>query len=86
MQQALERRNNIGVSRGAYYRVLSQARNNLKKSLFTVATSVQLGVVKPEDVEKLLTIVSRVPFDLEEGPSREVTELLTALADRIVMS
>ena len=85
MENALRMRRNTGISRGTHYRVLAQARKNLTESLFTVATAVQLGLVKPEEVEKLISAVSLIPADVDQEKLPEVMALVRLLASRIVM-
>ena len=86
MQQVLQSRKNGGISRGTYYRILTQAKKNVKKSLFTVATAAQLGLMKPEDVQKLISSVSMIPVGVDPGKLPEILALVNAMADRIVMS
>ncbi len=85
IQTALKMRKNSSISRGTYYRILAQARKNIRESLFTVATAVQLGLIRPEDVQKLVATISLLPDDVNPEKSREVVRLARALADRIVM-
>lgn len=85
METALKTRRNSGISRGTHYRILAQAKKNLSESLFTVATAVQLGLVKPEDVQKLISTVSTIPPDVDPEKLSEVMVLARLLADRIVM-
>jgi hypothetical protein len=85
METALKTRRNSGISRGTHYRILAQAKKNLSESLFTVATAVQLGLVKPEDVQKLISTVSMIPPDVHPEKMAEVMALARLLADRIVM-
>jgi len=86
MDIALKIRKNIGISRGTHYRILAQGRKNIKQSLFTVAVAVQMGLVRSEDVEKLISSVSMIPADLDPEKLPEVIALVKILADRIVMS
>jgi hypothetical protein len=85
MQQALESRKNGGISRGTYYRILAQAKKNVKRSLFTVAIAAQLGLLKPEDVQKLISSISMIPGDVDPGKLPEILALVNTMADRIVM-
>jgi Glu-tRNA(Gln) amidotransferase subunit E-like FAD-binding protein len=85
MQQALKSRKHGGISRGTYYRILAQAKKNIRKSLFTVATAAQLGLLKPEDVQKLISSVSMIPGDVDPEKLPEILALLNAMAERIVM-
>jgi hypothetical protein len=85
---ALKIRRNVGdmgISRGTHYRILAQAKKNVTKSLFTVATAVQMGLVKPEDVQKLISTMSMIPADVDQEKMPEVMALARVLADRIVM-
>jgi len=86
VSQALQKRKNSGISRGTHYRILSQARKNIRESLFTVAVAVQLGLIKQEDVQKLISTVSAIPSDIPPERLVEVVALANVLADRIVMS
>ena len=67
MDIALKTRRNSGISRGTHYRILAQAKKNVIESLFTVATAVQMGLVKSEDVQKLISAVSMIPVDVDSG-------------------
>jgi predicted DNA-binding protein (UPF0251 family) len=82
---ALKTRRNVGISRGTHYRILAQAKKNVTKSLFTVATAVQMGLVKSEDVQKLISTMSTIPVDVNQEKMPEIMALVRALADRIVM-
>ena len=85
IQQALTSRKSSGISRGTHYRVLSQAKKNVRQSLFTVATAVQLGLLKPEDVQKLISAVSSIPSQADPEKMPEILALVYAVAERIVM-
>jgi hypothetical protein len=85
MDSALKIRRKSGISRGTHYRILTQAKKNITQSLFTVATAVRLGLVKPEDVQKLISTVSMIPMDVDPEKLPEVIALVSVLADRIVM-
>jgi hypothetical protein len=86
MQDALKTRKNIGISRGTHYRILAQAKKNIRESLFTVALAVQMGLLKPEDIQKLVSSVSMIPVDADPEKLPEVLALMGVLANRIVMS
>jgi hypothetical protein len=85
MIDALKRRKSSGISRGTYYRILAQAKKNLRESLLTVAVAAQMGVIKPEDVQKLIAMVSMIPEQVDPEKLPEVLVLVKAVADRIVM-
>jgi predicted DNA-binding protein (UPF0251 family) len=86
MQEALKVRKNMGISRGTHYRILAQAKKNIRESVFSVAIAVQMGLIKPEDVQKLVSSISMIPVDLDPERLSEVLALVGALANRIVMS
>jgi hypothetical protein len=85
MDIALKTRRKSGISRGTHYRILTQAKKNVKQSLFTVATAVQMGLLKAEDVQKLISTISMIPADVDSEKLPEVMALVNTLADRIVM-
>ena len=86
MEQALRTRKISGISRGTHYRVLRQAKDNIKASLFTLAVAVRLGIVNVEDVQKLILSASSIPSNLNASKAAEVVTLANVLAERIVMS
>lgn len=86
MDIALRMRRNSGISRGTHYRIVAQAKRNVTQSLFTVAVAVQMGLLKSEDVQKLISTVSMIPADVNPEKLPEVVALVKVLADRIVMS
>ena len=85
MDIALKTRRKSGISRGTHYRILAQAKKNVKQSLFTVATAVQMGLLRAEDVQKLISTISMIPTDVDSEKLPEVMALVNVLADRIVM-
>jgi len=86
VQEALKKRKNMAISRGTHYRILGQARKNIRESLFTVAVAVQMGLLKQEDIQKLISSVSAIPIDTEPDKLAEILPLVNVLANRIVMS
>jgi hypothetical protein len=85
MDVALKSRKDSGISRGTHYRILHQAKENIVESLLTVATAAQLGLLKQEDIQKLVATVSTVPEDLDPSKAAEVVALVRVLAERVVM-
>jgi hypothetical protein len=85
MENILKMRNPLGISRGTHYRILGQARRNIRRSLFTVATAAQMGLVKPDDVQRLISMVSTIPEGIDPQKLEELKAIVGALADRIVM-
>ena len=74
-----------GVSAGAYYRVLSQARSNVDQSLYTMLLCCRIGVIDMNDLRRLLDLISKVPSEVAEGDVDQLKSLVDALAKRIVM-
>jgi hypothetical protein len=85
MDTALKMRINSGISRGAHYRIVAQGKRNIVRSLLTVATALQMGLLKPEDVQKLISTASIIPTDVDQDKVAEVMALVNLLAHRIVM-
>lgn len=85
MQEALRIRKDSSISKGTHYRILAQARRNVRKSVFTTAIAVQLGIIRPEELQKLVTLMSKVSKDADPATMEEVTVLVAALVNRIVM-
>lgn len=72
------------VSAGTYYRVLRQAKNNVRSSILTVLTAMWLGYVKFDDLARLLELVGRSRGELAGGDADRLMGVLNALLDRIV--
>jgi predicted DNA-binding protein (UPF0251 family) len=84
VESALKSRRNQGISRGTHYRILTQAKKNVVESLFTVGIAVQLGLLKSEDLVKLVSAISMIPVNVDDDKLPEVIALVNALANRIV--
>ena len=74
-----------GVSQGAYYRVLSQAKNNIDQALYTVLLCARIGVIQMDDLRRLLDMVNKAPSELSDEDASQLTALVAALLKRIVM-
>lgn len=85
LDEALKIRKIGGISRGTHYRILNQARKNVRESVFTVAAMVQMGIARPEDLQRLLALMSTMPPEVAEDRLQEFTAIVGALVDRIVM-
>jgi len=73
------------VTVGSYFRTVKQARANVRKSIVTVLIGLWLGVVKPEDLRRLLDVAGTGASDLPEDENARFIAVLRALLDRIVM-
>jgi hypothetical protein len=74
-----------GVSAGAYYRVLSQAKSNIDQALYTMLLCCRIGVIDMNDLRRLLDLISKVPAEVAEGDVDQLKSLIDALVKRIVM-
>jgi hypothetical protein len=74
-----------GVSPGAYYRVLSQAKNNIDQALYTILFCARIGAIQMEDLRRLLDMIAKAPPDLAEAEANQVMSITDALVKKIVM-
>jgi len=74
----------VGVSEGAYYRVVDQAKKNVDEALYTLLLCSRMGVIRTEDLTRLLRLVIRAPEEPSEN-TEEVVSLVDALVRKIVM-
>ena len=70
---------------GSYFRTVQQARENIRKSVVTLLIALWLGVVKPEDVRRLLDVAGATAVDLPDEERDRFAEVLHALLQKIVM-
>ena len=84
-EEGLERKYVIsGVSEGAYYRVVSQAKKNVEESLYTMLLCSRMGILRSEDLVRLLNLIEKIPSGASENTD-EVISLIDALTKKIVM-
>ena len=82
--EAARRRGKEGVTLGSYYRVLGQGRTNTERALFTLLLTIRMGVVRMENLRRLLELMAKTPSGIEEGSSVEVMSLIDALVKHVV--
>jgi len=70
---------------GSYYRTLTQAKTNVRKSLVTILIGIQLGVVRPEELRRLFELVGTGVRELSGEEQERFVGILQALLDRIVL-
>jgi hypothetical protein len=75
----------IPITLGSYYRTLGQAREKIRESLATMLIASWLGLVKTEDVRRLLEVVTESSRDLPEGEAPRFIGVMRALLDRMVL-
>jgi len=71
------------VSAGSYYRIVSQAKKNVRRSLMTTIIALRLGLLNFDDVRKMFELVGRAQ-DVSDQEADHFFGLLTALVDRMV--
>jgi hypothetical protein len=85
LKEAFAKRKGIPISPGTYYRILSQARTNLKRALFGVLVGVQLGLIHQEELERFFSTGARIPMQVDDVKASDVMQLLDVLVEKLVM-
>jgi hypothetical protein len=70
---------------GSYFRTVQQARDNIRKSVVTLLIGLWLGVVKAEDVKRLLDTAGGNIVELSAEERDRFVVVLRALLQKIVM-
>ena len=70
---------------GSYFRTVQQARENIRKSIVTLLIALWLGLVKPEDVRRLLDTARGNVVELPDAEKDRFVAVLHALLQKIVM-
>ncbi|MDG6983528.1 MAG: hypothetical protein JRN28_03130 [Nitrososphaerota archaeon] len=70
---------------GSYFRTVQQARENVRRSIVTLLIGVWVGVVKPDDVRRLLEVAGGGVRELSEEESGRFVGVLQALIGKIVV-
>ena len=84
-KDAAAQRSTKPVTIGSYYRTVQQARNNVRRSIVTLAIAIRIGLVKFEDARRLLDLVVQGAGELDEPRSDQFREVIRVLLDRVVM-
>ncbi len=71
------RLNDKVISRGTYYRILSQARRNIIKAIITIIIVTSLNIVSRHDITTLINRINII--DIEEEIAREIINLLNEI-------
>ncbi len=71
------------VKLGTFYRVLDQSRRNVERSIFSILLSIRLGVLSPEELNRLSSLVSQ-PGEMDEEAAAQVMSVLEVLVERLV--
>ncbi|MDG6981264.1 MAG: hypothetical protein JRN51_09180 [Nitrososphaerota archaeon] len=70
---------------GSYFRTVQQARENTRRSIITLLIGIWTGVVRPEDVRRLLDVAGAGFRELSDEESEKLAGVLHALVRNIVM-
>jgi len=73
------------VTIGSYYRTVQQGRNQVRESIATVLVAIAVGLVKLEDVRRLLELVGKGDAEVAEEDRKRFATILQTLLDKIVM-
>ncbi|MDG6916039.1 MAG: hypothetical protein JRM85_00395 [Nitrososphaerota archaeon] len=70
---------------GSYFRTVQQARENIRKSIMTLLVGIWIGVVKTDDVRRLLDVAGSGIRELPEEETDRLVGVLGELVQRIVV-
>jgi hypothetical protein len=84
-REAAASRSEKAVTIGSYYRTVQQGRNQIRESVVTVLVAIAIGLVKMEDVRKLLELVGKENIEVVEEDREHFTLILQTLLYKIVM-
>lgn len=78
-------RSEKSVTIGSYYRTVQQGRTQVRESIVTVLVAIVVGLVKVEDVRRLLELVGKGDAEVAEEDKERFAVILQTLLDRIVI-
>ena len=84
-REAAALRSERPVTIGSYYRTVQQGRNRVREAIVTVLVAIAAGLVKPEDVRRLLELVGKGNVEVAEENQERFAMILQAVLDKIVM-
>ncbi|MDG6902730.1 MAG: hypothetical protein JRM80_12340 [Nitrososphaerota archaeon] len=70
---------------GSYYRTVQQAKRNVRKSIITLLIGIWVGVVKVEDVRRLLDVAGGGVRELSDEETERLAGVLGSLTEKIVV-
>ena len=73
------------VTIGSYFRTVRQARDNIRKSMVTLLIGLWLGLVKQDDVRRLLEVAGGGVRELSDEERERFLLVLRVLIQKIVM-
>ena len=72
------------VQPGSYYRILDQARKNLRETAFTLLLAARLQMLNMEDMSRLVSMVREAPEEMSEESLRQFMAVVEQLVRRLV--
>ncbi len=73
------------VKIGSFYRTVQQGRQNIKASILTLTIALWMGLIRSDELRRLLDHVGKGLPELEEGEKERMAALIEALVDKIVI-
>lgn len=73
------------VTVGSYFRTLQQAKSHLRQSLVTMLIGLWLGLIKAEDIRRLLELAGAGDRELSDEERERFVSVLRALIQRVVI-
>ncbi len=83
-REAATMRSEKPVTIGSYYRTVQQGRNQVRESIVTVLVAIAIGLVKVEDVWRLLELASKGNTEVADEDRERFVVVLQTLLDKIV--
>ena len=72
------------VRLGTYHRVLDQALGNLHSAIWTVLVGLSLGLVRAEELKRLVDLLPPANVELDESRQQELLAVIEAIVRSIV--
>jgi len=70
---------NKSISQGTFYRILSQARKNIKKAIVTLILLLSIDLININDLQKLFELINRMKVDDVIYDEAAITQLISSL-------
>jgi len=80
VRKAATQRESRPVTVGAYHRVLSQGRSNVRKAIYTLLLCERVGAVRGSDLIRLLDMIEKGGVEMSGSESAE----LISVVDRLI--
>jgi hypothetical protein len=84
VRQAGEMKTTGTARPGSYYRILDQARHNLRRTTFTLLVAARLQLISVEDLLRLLNMVRDAPEEMSDENLQQFTALIGQVVKKLV--